>query len=477
MKRILFCFSFILCFSMLLINSYASDSDNCDIGFDFIDPSTVIEEEYRGYNPYSGNSTLLNLGTQNGGCFQYIYQKIYFKFYSSERQFIKLNYSGNSAALRVYNYNYFNSSDYLFYSTNINSDTDIIYCDNSQWYLLEFQSTYSGLWIMNLNLEKITFNNLNDYSKYILHLKYVDNFVGYRYDIEYYNLSETTSTNTASYCNNLGATTSYYDLIDNDLNFGITNDSRYLVDNSLASQYSSIAYHKGNVKIPNGSSFTIATGNGTSTFVDDTTVIGCAHSFYIEWQGKTGLASGVKYYPGANSYQDSTNWNGNFGEYIATDTFLPIEYLFYSSNILKAQSDWSITLTYNSTQGLYNHSYMGMSVPSVGNHSNIHSTGYPGLAVNHYDFNQFHYSLWTSYPISNVINIPTDDVIYSTSIVITEGNSGGPLYQYNEGSGTGQSTLLLFGICSSFYIPYDTFIASYFTKLKHFIINLYMEVV
>ena len=71
MKRILFCFSFILCFSMLLINSYASDSDNCDIGFDFIDPSTVIEEEYRGYNPYSGNSTLLNLSTQNGGCFQY----------------------------------------------------------------------------------------------------------------------------------------------------------------------------------------------------------------------------------------------------------------------------------------------------------------------------------------------------------------------------------------------------------------------
>lgn len=386
-----------------------------------------------------------------------------------------MNYSGSNVKLKIYLFDYYNSNDYVFYSPNLNTDQDIIYCDN-QDYLFEFESLSLGMWIMSFTLTEILYNftNLNSF---ILHIMYDSNSsLGYKYDVEYFDVANT-STNTTSYCNYLNVPTGYLDLIGDDLNFGVSPDARYLVNNSLDPQYSAIAYQETEADIPIGNGNMLwSSYRGSATFVDETTVIGCAHLFFLG-ASKSSLATSVKCYPGANSYQNPTNWHSNYGEYTATDVYLPMAYSIVIDN-LKVQYDWSIVLTECTAQGIYSHSYMGLLSPSIGTYS-VHSVGYPSLYYDNSGTNYYEYSLWTSYPLTNSVSVNSGNVIESEDIIISEGNSGGPLYRYIEVfyNGVYSGYLRLIGICSRFHPDSKGTRISYFCKITPRIINIYLEVI
>lgn len=462
--------------TILSFECYSGRTEVDSLECSFNDSSRYTMVQTRAYNPFNGSSTHLTLGAQYSIPFQYLGQKQYFDFDLSDRKFIKLNYSGANAKLKIYYYDFYNYNDYLFYSPNIDADDDIIYCDN-QHYLLEFESISSGMWIMDINLECLFYNSLSDSNPYILHIMYNSNSTfGYRYDVEYFDVA-STSTNTNSYCNYLNVPTSYLNLISSNLNFGISNDARYLVNNTLDPQYSAIAYQESELYVPfSGSTISSGLVSGSATFVDATTIIGCAHMFYLDMWGKTTLPSNVKFYPGANSYQNPINWYSYYGEYTATDTYLPMKFLLVS-DLLQMQCDWSITLTECSIQGDYNHSYMALEAPSIGDYS-VHSAGYPGLYLNNSGTNYYDYAIWTSYPLSNNVSVTYETVITTDNIVVSNGNSGGPLYRYIEVfyNGVYSGYLGLIGVCSRFYAPNGVFTSSYFCKITPRIINIYREV-
>ena len=257
MKKILLIFSFLTLlttFSFWLFNS-VNDKGN------YVQLCSNTSEELLSTNQtrgaFNGNATTLNLNIQNGNAFLYQGQKLYFRFDSTERQFIKLNYSGYSAKLKVFNYNYFNSNDFLFYSSNISNDVDIIFCEPSQTYIFEFES------IMH-----ITYNILSTF--------------GYRYHVEYFDVSLSSYNNTSSYCNNMGYYATYLNAINDNLNFNIINDSRVLITDTRAPEYSAVAYNYNSVSayILGGNTFYTTSGIGSATFIDETTVLSAAHSFY-----------------------------------------------------------------------------------------------------------------------------------------------------------------------------------------------------
>ena len=222
MKKILLIFSFLTLlttFSLWIFNS-VNDKGN------YVQLCSNTSEELLSTNQtkgaFNGNATTLNLNIQNGNAFLYQGQKLYFRFDSTERQFIKLNYSGYSAKLKVFNYNYFNSNDFLFYSSNISNDVDIIFCEPSQTYIFEFESITSGLWTMLLTLQKLSLT-MSNHQKYMMHITYNNlSTFGYRYHVEYFDVSLSSYSNTSSYCNNMGYYATYLNAINDNLNFNIS---------------------------------------------------------------------------------------------------------------------------------------------------------------------------------------------------------------------------------------------------------------
>lgn len=95
------------------------------ISTDYCLDSMTVSNDNR--NIFNLKSNELHLNTSTTGYFHNPYAKTYFLFDSSERQFIKLNYSGPMSKLKIYNFYYYNSNDYLFYSSQISYDQDIIY--------------------------------------------------------------------------------------------------------------------------------------------------------------------------------------------------------------------------------------------------------------------------------------------------------------------------------------------------------------
>ena len=503
-KNVILLLCFLLTF-FLSVNSFAQeqqeriDIQNCF----YFEPGDENNSELRNYSPFNGSATPLSLNHQSGNAFQYAGQKKYFRFSNNivknqGRRFVKLNYSGYNASLKIYNANYYNSSDFLFYSSNINNDIDIMFCEYKQDYILEFQSITPGLWTMLLTLEIVSTSNLSNYDKYIMHLDYNSNsFFGFTYDIEYYDLSTTSATNTSSYCNYIGYGSTYLDLIGNNIaSFGISNDNRRMATDSRKADYSAIAYEVNEFQCDNTNNLNYysSSGNGSASFVDSSTVVGCAHGFcyydshiYNEdeinedpYQGLYGMASSASFYPGANSYQNS-NLSEYFGEYKATHTFLPVAYiLFMYYPFTSMMYDWSISLTTNTEQGLYTHSYMGLCSTYFNGVSYIHSAGYPTPTSINSGNSTYAKGLWVTYPLENEIILDNSYFFESDTIVVSKGNSGGPLYRYIESWYNGNysyGSAMIVAICSSYYIPNGVFEYSYFSKITPFLINLYREVI
>ena len=154
-------------------------------------------------------------------------------------------------------------------------------------------------------------------------------------------------------------------------------------------------------------------------------------------------------------------------------------------------SDWSVSLTTNTIAGSKTHSYMALfNFQSTGTESSLASTvvqsaGYPGLKnYSSANYNKLYYSMWTSYPLENSV-YGNYNMLYSDDVVISSGNSGGPLFVYNTAIQNGQVIKIcnLIGICSSEESPFDyetgldTFYNSRFVRMRPIIINVYKEVV
>lgn len=437
---------------------------------------------------FSGNATPSYIGTQVGNVFQYYGKTNYFSFYSNSTQYIKLNYMGPSASLTVYDYYHYSNNDYLVQIDDITMEEDILYLDINKTYIFEFKSKSSSLSNMYFTPLKLN-SSLQNHENYILNILFdSSSFFGYHYKVEYFDVSLTESMNTISCINTTGGVTSHLDLLDENINFNINNDNRRLVENPGNLQYSSISYAETLFSFYNDDMLDSSyIGRGTGTFIDETTVISCAHLFYNQKKDENKniinscLINNVDFYPGANTFYDSNNWYSTFGKYTAYNSYVPISYLLFDSG--RNQYDWSISLTSNTIIGEKTHSYMGLfnftSTASSNEISSnqIQSSGYPAL----YNNSNIYYkkTMWSSYPLLNTI-YGEYNTLYSNDIVCSGGNSGGPLYVFTSALYNGQviHTSNLIGILVAVSIDSEqNFVMSYSCRMRPLIINIYKEVI
>lgn len=431
-------------------------NDNLMINNESEEETNTLIELYS-LNAFSGSASQLTLDTCSTGHFTYPGSKLYYSFTSTERQYIKLNYVGQNANLTMYNYNYYSANDYLIYFDNINECEDIIYMDMNQTYIFVL-SNHSSWGDISITPSKLN-TSFNEHEKYLLNITYDSNSsIGYHYEVKYYDISLTTATSTNGNIVMNFNSTQYLDLINENVNFKYDSsiENRRLISEPGFSYYSSIAYASSYVSFLNSNSTINYGGRSSGTFIDETTVLSCAHTIYkdryeknddgIDEKKNTSLSKSIKIYPGANSYPNISNSTINFGKYEAYKTFVPISYVLYDGYV---PYDWSISLTNNTTAGLYTHSYMGLSnFTFTGTEDNpastlIQSAGYPGVTKKKdevtgidIDPNNYNYTMWTSYPQNNSV-YGQDNTIYSKDIISSGGNSGCPWFKMSANTVNG----------------------------------------
>ena len=439
-----------------------------------------------GVNEFTGSATALTLNNTTTAYFNYPSSKMYFSFVSTEQQFVKLNYTGLNSKLYVYNSYYYSANDYLQYIPNVKTDIDIVYMDMNQTYIFEF-TNISSYGQMSITPQKLDINFVN-HEKYILHIEYdTTSNLKHHYSVEYYDVSLTEAEDTPYniYTNTSVAT--YIDLISNDINFNYVNDDRRLVSQPGYSHYSAIAAVRSDTYYDGSSLHT--QGYGTGTFIDETTVISCAHMMYKKYKNLNGvitdttLVDTLEFYPGANSYPNKTNHCEEFGKYVGLDTYVPISYVLSSD---KVPYDWSITLTEQTIEGLYEHSYMGLINFNATTYSGVESAGYPCVSNNATGEYNLNYSMWTSYPTQNSITTNNNNIniLESTDIVVSNGNSGGPLFvSYSSVvNGVVIKSAFILGIADAILPKKNAdsnmreFVTMYACRIRPIIINIYEEV-
>ncbi len=488
MKKIfietVFLFLSYLCISIVYITENGNKTNNNELfktseDIELFEDIELLEE----YNQFNGEASTMTLNTSQGAVFYYYGLKKYFVFTPTESMIMDLNYNGPNASLKVYDIHYFASNDYLFYSSNLAYDYDLLYLCTNQQYLFEFTSLTSSLSSMSITPTKVT--SLDNHEKFLMHVTYdSSSALGYHYDIEYKNINLNSCSNTIEYINSSNGVTQYYDLLSNTLNFNLDNDNRVMVSNPGELEYSAISYVEANGIVIDDQNLQYTVGSrGTGTFVDGTTVLSCAHIFYsnaeINGTSYGYLPSSMTFYPGANSYFDSNSFYQTFGIFTATNSYVPISYLIYGND---SQYDWSISLTTNTYSGSSNHSYMRM-VSFEGTYGNqVQFAGYPALyncPTN--DQDKYRYTMWTSYPLYNSIT-SSDNKIYSTDIISTGGNSGAPMFIFSSGIENGHVYYGCYqiGIVVAVYQEMINgkyhFNSSVSCKIRPVIINAYYEI-
>lgn len=485
-RKIILYFSFVLIFAISfssMFNNVIYAQSNVEFENSEINNSNSISlTSTSGYNEFTGSYRTMSIGSTVGNVFNYQGMKNYFYYKGSSTQFIDLNYVGPDASLKIYSKYYYSSNDYVYYSSNISNDIEIIYIGLNQEYIFEFTNLESGLSSMTITPQVVS-TTLSEHEKYLLHIEYdANSSLGFHYDVEYFNIDLDDCEETTEYINSSNGTTNYLDLISDNLNFNVSNDNRRLVSNPGECQYSAIAYASteanyiiGNTMIRNGY-------RGSGTFVDETTVVSCAHLLYNDYEDTAGniiastLSRNLKFYPGANSYYDSTNFNKTFGTYEATDSYVPISYILFHSDRKDRSYDWSISLTQNTVIGTSTHSYMRLFPFDSSTSNQIQSAGYPALKT-YPNYNKYQYTMWASYPLYNEIT-KSGNTLISTEIVSTGGNSGGPLFVYNTGIQNGQVFRYSYqiGILTASSHKDGAFIKSYSCKIRPVIINTYYAI-
>lgn len=455
--------------------------------------------------PFTGTiSGTINVGQRISSTFHYPRERQYFSYHNQERVYASLTYSGPDASIRIFYSNYFSDSDYLVSYPHILDAKDCYLFETNADYIIEL-SPYSIGYPTNyfLCLNKLSVESLTNHQKYVMHQTFDSSSnLGYHYEVLYFDVSEDSSAGTKSSIKNYG-TAQYLDALNSNNYFYSPSeysieDNRKLVVDTGYDEYNAIAYGR-NTAVYNSANGGYQNGyfRFSGTFVSETAVVSCAHSMYpsksetisgIPRTVSTGMNKELYFYPGRNDY--SGHSYDYYGLYKAVDVYSSVSYVLqFSKNGYSTEAcvnyDWSICLTEPQSVGSREHSYMGISNFSASSDSYpfARCAGYPALAKT--SSTPYNYSLWASVPEENDVTI-VDNRIFSSDIVVSGGNSGGPLYLKTTTVQNGQvvKRAVLLGVVSGVYIPpadpttgKQNFGASHFCRSTSLIVNIYKEII
>ena len=408
------------------------------------------EDRSVNFNYFSGTATTISTGTYVSSYYYYHGQKIYYRFYCQIRQCIRFNYSGPNASLRIFYSNFFTDSDCVTSVQNINNAVDCYLFDQDVEYIIEL-STYniSSMTPFHFQMTTLTLSTLSNHTKYVFHQVFdFSNNVGYHYEIQYFDVSETTYTGINCELHSYSSSTSYADEIDSyhwfyDPNTYSFADNRRVVVDTGFDEYSAIAFSEGSAAY---NSYTQGYSNSylnfTGTFVSESLLVSCAHSIFPHLNNDdeemvcTGELRYCYFWPGINNY----TYSDYYGKYIATELYASISYVlqFYMNNEYTfdcAKYDWSIVKTLKIENGIRTHSCMGLSGFSYPTNldcwSYARSAGYPNLKSHPNDGALYLRTLWASYPLEN------DVVIVNGKVESNSSTNGAGIYVSN-----GKQTIL-----------------------------------
>ncbi len=448
-------------------------------------------------------SGTINEGQQISSTFHYPRERQYFSYHNQKRIYASLSYFGPDASIRIFYSNYFSDSDYLVSYPHVLDAKDCYLFETNADYIIEL-SPYSIGYPTNysLCLNKLSTESFTNHQKYVMHQTFDSSSnLGYHYEVLYFDVSEDSSTGTKSSIKNYG-TAQYLGALNSNTYFYSPSeysveDNRKLVVDTGYDEYNAIAYGR-NTAVYNSTNGGYQNGyfRFSGTFVSETTVVSCAHSMYPSKNEtisgstrtiSTGMNKELYFYPGRNDY--SGHSYDYYGLYKVVDVYSSVSYVLqfsekdYSTEDC-ANYDWSICLTEPQSVGSREHSYMGISNFSSSSDSYpfARCAGYPALAKT--SSASYNYSLWASVPEENDVTI-VGNHISSSDVVISGGNSGGPLYLKTTTVQNGQVVkhAVLLGIVSSVYTPADSttgrqiFEASYFCRSTSLIVNIYKEII
>ncbi len=408
----------------------------------------------------------------------------YFAFSSLESQICRLNYSGSNATIRLFYKNLISDKNYLTRINNANADLNLFYLDANTDYIFEITNTAQNQNSFSLEIKKCTLTNLSNHEKYILcQSKDSDSSLGYHYTIQSFDISSSSSVLTESKVVSNGSSVVYNSLLEEtNYTFGIENDNRRLVSDPTYSYYSSIAKMSGDLKYDGAVQSSLSTG-GTGTFVSENVILSSAHLFFNErkYSGRTlsTLTCNVNFKPG---YMPPNHYF--CGNYEVQKTYLPISFVIYRSDTQSGKSvsaiyDWSISIAKQTMSDIKVHSYMGIAHFDNANFTMAQSAGFPSLKNE--DGRFVNNSLWTNYPLYHSLELVDEfskKYIRSDDLVISEGNSGGPIFHQTTSviNGVPTTNCYLIGIISNSVHSGNRFISANAYTINHFIVNLYKEV-
>ena len=226
----------------------------------------------------------------------------------------------------------------------------------------------------------------------------------------------------------------------------------------------------------------------TGTFVSSNVVVSCAHAIFVHRSPYlsdfdfSGLNKSISFVPGINNYTGENY----YGEYTVTELYASIGYVLkfyeygYETNYGSGY-DWSVCVTNQTTIGSRTHSYMGISgfsyPSSLEYWTHAMSAGYPSMLSFPEDWNLFNRTMWASFPLENNVTI-VGDYIDSTSVVVSDGNSGGPMYLKTVGVQYGHvyKNVYLLGITSGAYYDGNNWHFLFYRNTA-FIVNVVNQII
>ncbi len=471
----------------------------------------------------SVSATTVLKGITGSFYFQYPGQTVWLRYLSIKTEYISLNYSGPSASLtQYYSYDH-QSTSYLTTVSNITTAIDCFLVSINREYYFKFTSSGAGGAMWSVCIDSLD-ETPEDVSTYVLHQEYDStSSQGYHYTIEdYASINSTSSTPTsATFVNH--DTTTYFDGIDDDhycydgakliengpLLDGWSDGRRAVIDTEVA-EYSSIAYshevveHRPLDTSGNRLSLPNVGYRSSGTFISQTAVLTCAHSFYADadpdedlgYLADGGMPKYKTFAPGLNSYGCSSGYYYPYGNYAVTDAYVSVSYLvslcsFNKYKLPCANYDWALCETVpESGASLPTHSTMGLAAFSLPNGSFSYAS-FAGYGALRYTMDEHSYDrlLWTA-PTNNTVSIMTDggngQFLGSTAITSSGGHSGCPLYYYNVTIENGQPAYhcQVLGITSGLqtFSPTNNNTIIYyhcasFFQMNSFVVNFAKEVV
>lgn len=456
-------------------------------------PGNHTEKEPSPTSPDTINSSLIVKNQSSQFYYQYPGQDVWLRYVSDQTEYIRLNYSGPSASLKQFFVFDTQPNSYLTYSTNVTTSIDCFLVYQNREYYFKLSSLGAGGTYWTVEPESLPANPTL-FETYVLHQTFDQNSSqGYHYQIEdYASLASLTPTTTsATYINHTNP--SYFNGVDNDhfsYHDGFDDngqsipgwsDGRRAIEDTQCSEFSAIAFGEDKVDYRpltasgDRAPSTFLYFRSSGTFISQTVVATCAHTFYTEFAANSqlgyladgNLPKSKLFIPGMNSYSYTVSGHAEpFGVYDVTEAYVSVSLLlsiraFGKYEVASSKYDWALCKTVpRNPNTVTPHSTMGITKFELsGDYFSFASfAGYGILALgNGASDNRYKFLQWATLDNRKVLYKTHYSGTYlgSTEITTSGGHSGGPLYYKNVILENGQLhyVCLLIGIASGF----DTF--------------------